>query len=409
MNTADTRILFLIYKAQWPPVGGGDMRTFGLLKEISERYNIDLFILSKKPISKKQIELLKGYSDTITYICSKSTSIKGKILIIKHMIEYTVPYHCADIFLSLKSNPGILKKIRSFTGIVYASYGHWGTIAPKDASNWILDQHNADVHFWKVYASQSTNLILKIAAIINWRLANTHFRKIYPRIGRIISVCKEDKQLTLNLCPNAKVDIIDNGVDCSMYIPKRELINIPPRILFTGTSVPRNMTALRQFVSNVFPLIEKKLPDIELLVAGNFHSRAQSNFKKYKNIHFTGYVDDIKPFFNQSLLYIAPFRETHGSKLKIAEAMSMSMCIVSTPKGVRGFHLVDRESVFISHNDNEFAELVVSLLKDREKREKVGSGARVIAQSTIDWKILGTILFNIIDSTIIFLNRHKYL
>jgi len=351
-NENNKKIIFLSYESPWPAYSGGDLRTLGLLKELSKAFKVKLVVLCRQPLSNEQLAVLKEYSYSILSVPLKLGSFKDKFDIAKYMLRYVLPYHCAIIAASFASNPQALERIMSYPGIVYASYGHWGILAPMQAPNWILDQHNADIEFWRVYASQTTNYFIKGAALINWRLADKYFRKIYPRIGRIVSVCEEDKQLTLKLCPQAQVDVIENGVGCSYYAPDRKTRTDPPRILFTGTSAPRNMIALHQFVSNVFPLIQKELPKAELLVGGNFHAKAQAKFKDNSNIRFTGRVDDMRPLFNQSDVYIAPFEETHGSKLKIAEAMAMGMCIVSTPEGVRGFPLVDGKSVFIGHNSH---------------------------------------------------------
>jgi glycosyltransferase involved in cell wall biosynthesis len=248
-----------------------------------------------------------------------------------------MPYHCALIDISFNQAPEVLKHIQNFPGVVYASYGHWGTLVRGGkASNWILDQQNADIDFWRAYATQASNPWLKLAAMVNWRPAAAHFPLIYSNVGRVISVCEEDRQLTLSLAPHAQIDVIENGIDCSYYIPEKKPRTGQSRILFTGTSVPRNITALRQFIHNVWPLIQRELPAVELWVAGNFRPEAQVEFRKYKNIHFTGWVEDMRPYFNLSDVFIAPFEETHGSKLKIAEAMAMGMAIVSTPEGIRG-------------------------------------------------------------------------
>lgn len=393
------KIMFLSYESPWPAYSGGNLRTLGLLKELSKAFKVDLMVLSRQPLSKEQMAVLQEYSDSIVRVPLKFGSLKDKFDIVKHMLKYALPYHCAIIAISFASNPHTLERIRSYPGIVYASYGHWGTLAPMQAPNWILDQHNADIEFWRVYASQTTNYFIKGAALVNWMLADNHFRKIYPHVGRIVSVCEEDKQLTLKLCPQAQVDVIENGVDCSYYVPDRKTRTGPQRILFTSTSAPRNMTALHQFVSNVFPLIQKELPETELLVGGNFHARAQAKFKDNSNIRFTGRVDDMRPLFNQSDVYIAPFEETHGSKLKIAEAMAMGMCIVSTLEGVRGFPLVDGKSVFIGHSNIQFAEHVTRLLRNPVERERAGALAREVALATVDWKVLGKRLINIVKTT----------
>jgi glycosyltransferase involved in cell wall biosynthesis len=216
----------------------------------------------------------------------------------------------------------------------------------------------------------------------------------------VVSVCEEDRRLTLDLAPQTQVDVIENGVDCAYFTPCRTERSGPPRILFTGTSAPRNMTALHGFVKNIFPLIRSQMPDVELLVGGNFSPAAQAEFAGVPNIRFTGRVDDMRPIFDQSDVFVAPFEETHGSKLKIAEAMAMAMPIVSTPEGVRGFSLVDGESVLIAQDFQDFARHVILLLGSQERRNKLGFAARNVALATVDWSVLGRKLAAIVESTL---------
>jgi len=394
------KVMFLSWGSPWPPQGGGTLRTFGLLKQLSEVCEIELIVLSKDQLSDSQKIELHKYASALTRVPLQRVTQINKIRILAHMLRYRMPYHCALLDLSFLQASEVLEHIKNYTGVVYASYGHWGTLARGcKASNWILDQQNADIDFWRAYATQTSNLMLKFAALINWRLAAAHFPQIYLGVGRVVSVCEEDRQLTLSLTPHVRVDVIENGVDCSYYTPDRRQRTGPPQILFTGTSVPRNVTALRRFVHDVWPLIHRELPEVELWVAGNFQPEAQEKFRKYNNIHFTGRVEDIRTYFNQSDVFIAPFEETHGSKLKIAEAMAMGMAIVSTPQGIRGFPLIDGESVLIAHSNEQFATHVVKLLRDYKLGEQLGKAARNVAIATIDWSVLGQRLKVIIEET----------
>lgn len=394
------KVMFLAYESPWPTHSGGALRTMGLLKELSKVFKVELVVLCRQPLSNEQKAVLKEYSHSIVCVSLRIGSLKDKIDIVKHMLRDALPYHCAIIEASFRRDPKMLRKIQSYPGIIFTNVGHWGVLTRnKQAPSWILNQCDADVEFWRVYASQTMSYLAKAAALTNWWLADKHFRKSYLRVGQIVSVCEEDKQLTLKLCPQAQVDVIENGVDCSYYVPDRKTRTGPLRILFTGTSAPRNLIALSQFVRNVFPLIKKELPETELLVGGDFHAKAQAKFKDNSNIRFTSRVDDMRPLFNQSDVFIAPFQETHGSKLKIAEAMAMGMSIVSTHEGVRGFSLVDGESVFIARSNKQFAEHVVRLLLNPIESESAGALARKVALSSVDWKILGERLVNIVKTT----------
>ena len=394
-----TRVMFLTWESPWPANSGGNLRTLGLLKEIGKAHEVELVVLSRRPLSGEQTRVLLNHVSSIVRVPMRKVTLRDKLRVVARMAKHLMPYHCAILTVSFQERADVLEKLRSFRGIVYASYGHWGTLVHKQkAPNWILDQHNADVDFWRVYATQASSWWAKLAALLNWRLAARHFPKIYVRVGRVVSVCEEDKRLTLALAPHAQVDVIENGVDCSYCVPDRTPRMEPPRILFTGTSAPRNMTALGRFVRDVFPLIQQKIPNVELLVGGDFGNRAQARFSSHTSIGFTGRVDDMRPVFNRSDVLVAPFEETHGSKLKIAEAMAMGMAIVSTPAGVRGFPLVDGESVLIAHIAGQFAEYTVALLSDPVQREDLGAAARAVALTSIDWAVLGKCLREIIES-----------
>lgn len=386
----DTDILFLSWESPWPAYGGGALRTLGLLKELSKGFSVHLVVFSQKGLSEEQKSELRRYVDSITFVPMASSTLVDNVQVAVRMFSHQLPYHCALLDISFERAPEILNQLRTFPGVVYANFGHWGTLVRGyKVPNWILDQQNADVHFWRVYAGQVNSWSLKLAALVNWRLAAKHFPRIYASVGHIISVCEEDRQLTLELSPQTQVDVIENGVDCTYYFPDRTAGTTSFRLLFTGTSAPRNVTALSQFVNNVWPLVRQEFPQIELLVAGNFKPDAQVAFKKYENVRFTGKVDDMRPYFNQSDVFVASFEETHGSKLKIAEAMAMGIPIVSTPEGIRGFSLVEGESVLVARDKEQFASQIASLLNDPNKRERIGNMARHVALATIDWQVLG--------------------
>jgi len=69
------------------------------------------------------------------------------------------------------------------------------------------------------------------------------------------------------------------------------------------------------------------------------------------------------------------------------------------PKGIKGFSLIDGESVLIANDNKQFASHVLRLLRDIKLREKLDVAAREVALSTIDWKVLGKRLKSIVEET----------
>lgn len=400
-NTIPTKksVLFLCWGTPWPTMSGIQLRSMGLLQEISRYFELHLVILDRRPPTEEQHRYLSQFTSEIIWLPQRDSTVVDRLSIIGGMLRNRLPYHPALLKRSVESEKGFQDKIENFPGIIFSSLGHWGVLASdKKAMSWILNQCDADIEFWKVYSSRAQSKIAATAAKINWFLAARFFPNVYERVGYIISVCAEDKELTLEVTPSANVDVIENGIDCNYYYPNRIPKNSTHRILFTGTSAFRNMVSLRNFVDDVLPLVQNRYKDVELLVAGNFSPSAQAEFVQYPNIKFTGRVDDIRPYFNQSDVYVSYFTETHGSKLKIAEAMAMAIPIVSTSTGCRGFPLVDGKSVLIGNQKEVFADHIVTLLQDKPLGNSLGQEARKIALSHIDWQLLGQRLNTIINS-----------
>lgn len=103
---------------------------------------------------------------------------------------------------------------------------------------------------------------------------------------------------------------------------------------------------------------------------------------------FTGRVNDIREFFNKSVVYIAPFKLGGGTKLKILEASSMELPVVATTAGARGIDLKNNESIFVAKNEKEFADNILKLLDDKELCSRVGKSARKIMEEKYDWNII---------------------
>lgn len=391
------RILFLSWGCPWPALAGGTLRTLGLLKELSRSFAVDLLVLGTSEPSAAQQNAMQSYIRSIRFVPMAGRTFLGRLSLLRTMLLNRVPYHCAVIRNSFAQETDMLDFLRAYPGLIYANYGQWGSLA-LDCTNacWILDQQNSDVQLWKAYMKYARG-VMKLVAAVNWALAAHHYPHIYESVRKVISVCEEDKRLTLQLSPQASVDVIENGVDCEEFSPNKRFDSSRARVLFTGTSAQRNIKALHDFCSHVWPAIKQRLPQAELLVAGRFTQAAQKQFAYVADVRFTGFVEDIRPCFDESDVFISPFHENHGSKLKIAEAMAMAMPIVSTPEGVRGFALKHKVSALIADTDTQFVTYVVDLLSTPDMRTQLGEAARQVALQTIDWPVLGARLRRIVE------------
>lgn len=391
-------VLFLAWDSPWPAHFGGALRTLGLLTELGAAFDVELLVLTRRPLRDDQRAALAALSTRIIEIPLRDVTWTQRVRAILWGGLTGRPYHCAVVESSLRGHPDVRRRLQEYPGVVYASYGHWGTLVWRSgAGNWILDQQHANVDFWRTYRSQVSNPARKLFAAVNERLARHHFRDIYPAMGRVVSVCEEDRTLTLELAPDARVEVIPNGVDCVHFEPERTVRPQGRRLLFSGTAAPLNTTALRRLTDRILPLARATVPDVELVVAGECDSAVQAALAADRGIRFTGPMSDLRGEYNRSDVFVVPHVRTHGSQMKVAIAMAMGMAIVSSPEGIRGQPLVDGESVLVAPDDRSFGAGIAALLRDASLRERLGTAARRSALAHLDWRVLGPRVVGLVE------------
>ena len=179
-----------------------------------------------------------------------------------------------------------------------------------------------------------------------------------------------------------RIEVVPNCINMSEY----EGVKVKKKntLIFTGPfKYHANYEAMLWFIQEIFPLILKKKPDIQLLITGDHANRSlpQSN-----NITFTGYVEDIKSLISSSAISIAPLLSGGGTRLKILEAMALSTPVVSTSKGAEGLDVLQGENILLGDTPTDFSKHVISLLNDNALYQKLANKGRETVQKHYDWE-----------------------
>lgn len=151
--------------------------------------------------------------------------------------------------------------------------------------------------------------------------------------------------------------------------------NINHDILFWGAMYrPENYESALWFIDNVMPLL--KDTDVRFIVAGNRPPKQLLDRKSDKVI-ITGFVEDETPYFENSMCFVAPLLTGAGIKVKIIEALSAGIPILTNEIGIEGIPAVDGESYFHCTKPQEYIDVMNKLLKneidivDIEKKQRL--------------------------------------
>ena len=147
-------------------------------------------------------------------------------------------------------------------------------------------------------------------------------------------------------------------------------------LLFVGNLAHRpNADAVHFFMREIFPLIEETLPNLRLYTVGDNPSAEISGYSSDR-VQVTGYVPDLRRFWQSCRVFVAPLRFGAGAKGKVGDAMSYGLPLVTTSIGAEGFGLTHGLNVMIGDDPKGFADSVVQLYTQRTLWEKIAENSR---------------------------------
>jgi polysaccharide biosynthesis protein PslH len=270
-------------------------------------------------------------------------------------------------------------------GLHTAEYGSWVRPVPI-----ILRQHNVDYKVWERQAEHANSLWERM--YVSWVAPRikAYEGKVAPRFDRCITVSEADAISLRNIAPTAKIETIPSGVDTEYFLPDDTTKEEPFSIVTTGFFAwqPKQHN-LRVLLTEVFPRIRTRLPEVTLTVVGKgVPDELLAVARKTPGVTMTGSVGDVRPYVRKAALTINYVESGGGIALKVLEAMAMRRAVLSNSLGCEGIRVQHGENVFLADGAESFAEAAVLLLQNSSVRQKIAEGGYRLVKQVYAWERL---------------------
>jgi glycosyltransferase involved in cell wall biosynthesis len=152
-------------------------------------------------------------------------------------------------------------------------------------------------------------------------------------------------------------------------------------ILFIGGfRHPPNTDAILWFCAQIWPIVRRRLPGIELSIVGSYPS-AEVLGLKGNGVEVLGYVEDIEPLFAQVRLTIAPLRYGAGLKGKVVTSLGYGVPCVATPTAAEGLELENGQGIRVAAEPDTFAAAIVQLYEAADEWDRYSlAGLRAVTE-----------------------------
>lgn len=155
-------------------------------------------------------------------------------------------------------------------------------------------------------------------------------------------------------------------------------------ILFFGNMArEENYASVIWFINNVIPLL--KDIDFEFNIVG---AKPSQTLKKHESdkVHIIGFVEDIRPYFEESLCLVAPLVLGAGIKIKILEALSAGMPVLTNDIGIEGIPAENGKDYIRCSEPDEYAKYIKLLHENRDLASKYSNNAANFIRNSYDLK-----------------------
>ena len=397
------RILQLTNKVPWPPTDGGAIATLMLSKGFFISGNqVSVLAMRTEKHNTRLDEIPEHLAAQIDF---HLVDVPAKITFwgaFANFLFSDLPY-IATRFMSEDYSRALIKLLKEKEYDVIQLEGLYlcpyiPLIRQYSKALIAYRAHNIEYEIWERSSKLSGGFRRFYLSVLTRRIKK--FGMSYINEWDVVVSITERDGAILDKLGNRKPRITSQtGIDLSTLVPTAKDLEFPSLFHIGSLEWGPNQEGLLWFMNEVWPLINRKYPDLKFYVAGRNAPSWLAQRLKLVNVVFLGEIEDAYQFMNSKAIMLVPLRSGSGMRIKIVEGLALGKAIVSTTIGVEGIAAADREQILIANEPKEFVAAVSELIEDKELYKKVCKNAVQFIREKFD-------NLEIVSSLIDFYKKH---
>ncbi|WP_116364736.1 TIGR03087 family PEP-CTERM/XrtA system glycosyltransferase [Parahaliea mediterranea] len=185
-----------------------------------------------------------------------------------------------------------------------------------------------------------------------------------------------------------RVDHVNNGVDHEFFSPDHAFASPfaagETALVFTGAmDYWPNIDAVSWFAREVLPPLRQRFADLRFYIVGSKPASAVQKLAALPGVVVTGRVADVRPYLQHSLAAVAPLRVARGVQNKVLEAMAMARPVLVSSAGLEGITAQDAREVLLAESADDYSRHLTAVIEGRHAG--LGAAARARVRNDYSW------------------------
>ncbi|MCL6566457.1 MAG: glycosyltransferase family 4 protein [Acidobacteriia bacterium] len=388
------KLIWFSHFLPYPPVGGAAQRSYHLIRQAAQRYQLILVLLNTRPDRENDREAVHAFRQWCAEVHLWSVPFRWKGVRwwagLAASVFDPVPFNCRALWSPalesrwrqlLDAHPDALVHFDSSDLALYFP-GTRGRRA-------VLNHHNCESAMALRRAELEPNPLKKAyLSLYADRLARLEAHWCSQFAVNLV-VSERDGQLLRQNCPEIHTHVVANGTDTEYFTPPTTEPERGTAIFAASFGWYPNLSAAR-YLQEIWPRIEQQWPGARLYLAGKTPPQFLLAWAQRKpNITVVANPPDIRPWMARAAVFICPIRDGGGTRLKILDAMAQGKAVVSTSLGCEGLDVTDGKNILIADDPESMAAAVVRLWSDDALRRQIVCAGRELVERRYSWHRIG--------------------
>ncbi len=376
-------LLHLTHRLPYPPNKGDRIRTFNTLRHLSSRARIHLASLDDEPTPSGAVDALKLMCERVAVVplASWSRWARACLSLTLGRSATAGAFHSSALTKLLAD---WCREVRYHAVLASSSamvpYLRRGPLRDVPA---VVDLVDVDSQKWLDYAAAS-------ALPKRWlyRLEGRRLRKLekdLPSWARAV-VLTTPAEVTLYeaFAGAGSARAVANGVDLDYFRPAPPATQ--PTCVFVGALDYRpNVDGVVWFCEAVWSKILSRRGDARLSIVGRRPVLAVQALAALPGVEVVGTVPDVRPWLEKAAVAVVPLWIARGVQNKVLEALAMARAVVASPTCLGGLGTRPGRELLAASTPDEWADSVLALFDDPERRQQLGAAGRAFVEEHHDW------------------------
>jgi polysaccharide biosynthesis protein PslH len=407
-----SRILFLSQLVPYPLDAGPKVRSYYVLRQLSQKHRVTLLAFSRSDDTPASIKHLLDFCEEVHLVKMHRSLFRNILAMVESLLTRKSFIISRDFIPEMARTIDNLIKTKQFDAIHADQLwmAQYALRARKIAPDLklLLDEHNACFQIWMRLAVGERNPLKRLLLEREWNRLREYEAYTCSQFDHIVTVTEENHNTLRSLVDSQKkqseksgfqetqkrFSIIPICIDTNSILPVQ---TIPGSldVLHIGTMfwMP-NIEGVLWFAREVWPKVIAQIPQATFTIAGKkppaeIHGLSKNGAGK-SSIQVIGYIPDLQPYLTKAGVFIVPLLSGSGMRVKIIDAWCWGLPIVSTSIGAEGIHFDPGKNILIADDPEDFANAVVKILHEPLLAQMLSLNGRRWVEENYNWRTVYT-------------------